>query len=90
MALRGAGTAGEGGVRGDLGARGGFGGVGGPGGARSPLSLSLPPHSPHGSRAVFRGARGARRGRDVTAGAKWREKPALAGAAAMAPPVGNE
>lgn len=60
------------------------------GGARSPLSPSLslsPPHSPHGSRAVFRGARGARRGRDVTAGAKWREK---AAPAAMAPGGGSD
>lgn len=74
------------GVRGDLGARRGFGGVESPRGARAPLSPSLPP-IPLTARAVFRGARGVRRGRDVTTGAKWREKAALA---AMAPPVGSE
>lgn len=51
-------------------------------GAPSVLLFLSPPHSPHGSRAVFRGARGARRGRDVTAGAKWREKAAPAAMAA--------
>lgn len=50
-------------------------------GCLQPPQPFSPLHSPHGSRAVFRGAR---RGRDVTAG-EWREKAALAGAAAMAP-----
>lgn len=62
-------------------------------GALGALSALLSPaHSLHGSRAVFRGARGVRRGRDVTGGAKWREKPALAGSRrhGPSPPIGNE